>query len=228
MSETRDRKKAELRSLYEENAQSLFSATENFNTNTNGPFLISPNAGYWSAPVRVAFIGQETRGWVSSDKVEEQIAGYEGFNLGENYRASPFWNVIRKLERRITSENYTSAWLNLNRYDEKKKRPSKALAKTLSEIDWILAKELEIIEPHVIIAMTGPSYDDRILKLLGGEKKGVEGLKVGQLCELENNTFAANAFRTYHPKYLRLSKLEDIVIAAIGERVDKNRIQEKT
>lgn len=104
MNKIRNLKKAELISLYDANFDALFSTTTNHEARTHGPFLISPNSGYWSAPIRVAFIGQETRGWVSSDRIESQISGYEGFNLGEHYRASPFWSIIRKLEHHISSK----------------------------------------------------------------------------------------------------------------------------
>jgi len=220
MNTLRNLKKAELLSLYDANFEALFSATTNHEARTHGPFLISPNSGYWSAPIRVAFIGQETRGWVSSNRIESQISGYEGFNLGEHYRASPFWSIIRKLEHRVSSKNYASAWLNLNRYDEKKKRPSKALAAKLSGIDWILAKELEILEPNVIIALTGPTYDHRISRFFGNEKLQVASFKTKELCEFVNHRFDARVLRTYHPNYLRLSKLESTVVEAIGKYIE--------
>lgn len=220
MNNIRNIKKAELLSLYEANSEALFSATKNHHARTHGPFLISPNARYWSAPIRVAFIGQETRGWVSNKRIESQICGYESFNLGKYYRASPFWNIIRKLEHRISSEKYASAWLNLNRYDEKKKRPSRALAAKLSEIDWILAEELKIVEPNVIIALTGPTYDERISKFFGNERLAVGGFKTRELCEFINHRFDAKVLRTYHPNYLRLSKLENSIVEAIGKHVE--------
>jgi hypothetical protein len=55
-------------------------------------------------------IGQETYGWeIFSDVVtEEECAGmmsaYEDFNVGEKYYASPFWNVIRKIETALGNE----------------------------------------------------------------------------------------------------------------------------
>ncbi|MDK9556089.1 hypothetical protein QQF73_00530 [Marinobacter sp. M216] len=221
MGKIQNLKKEELLSLYNTNFEALFSATENHHSRTHGPFLISPNSDYWSAPVRLAFIGQETRAWVSSDRIESQISGYERFNLGEHYPATPFFNIMRKLEHRITAKNYASAYLNLNRYSEKKKRPCKALAARLSEIDWILAEELEILDPHVIIALTGPSYDHRLSKLFTSEQRPIGNFKKKQLCEFANHRFDGRVIRTYHPNYLRLSKLENPVIEAIGNHLEQ-------
>lgn len=221
MSNIQNLKKEKLLSLYTSNFDALFSATKSHPSRTDGPFLVSPNPDYWSAPVRVAFIGQETRAWVSSDRIESQISGYEGFNLGEHYRATPFFNIMRKMEHRISARNYASAWLNLNRYSEKKKRPSKALAAKLSELDWILAEELEILAPHVIIALTGPSYDRRLSKLFTGEQRTIGSFKKNQLCEFTDHRFDATVIRTYHPNYLRFRKLEGPVIEAIGNHLEQ-------
>jgi hypothetical protein len=90
-----------------------------------GPYLIAPSEKYWSAKTKVAFVGQETRGWACSEcDIEQQMKAYSDFNLGEKYRASPFYSVIRQFELALTGGHYTSVTLNLNRYDQGGKRPT--------------------------------------------------------------------------------------------------------
>ena len=82
-----------------------------------GPFLAAAMDKYATARRRVAMVGQETNGWSSESDMELQLKVYNDFNLGARYYASPFWNVIRKLEVAIVGEPHSCAWLNLNRYD---------------------------------------------------------------------------------------------------------------
>ena len=47
----------------------------------------------------------------------EQLETYEEFDFGVSYYSSPFWNIIRKVERALSIEPYAIAWSNLNRFD---------------------------------------------------------------------------------------------------------------
>ncbi|MGN7821111.1 hypothetical protein ACTJJB_13350 [Chitinophaga sp. 22536] len=82
-----------------------------------GPFLMSPNAAYSNQKLRLLIVGQETCGWGDSADVAEQMEVYESFNIGENYRATPFWNMARKIERALGNEEYSCAWSNVSKFD---------------------------------------------------------------------------------------------------------------
>ena len=180
-----------------------------------GPFLIAPHDSYWCSPTKVAFVGQETHEWSFSDDIGTQMATYDDFCLGKHYRPSPFWNIIRKLEKRLTGSTYCSAWLNLNRYDEAGKKPSWKNQVTLSELDFLLVEELKTIAVNVVIFFTGPFYDRRLARLLQSTDTNVAGFSARQLCQLGSTLVGGMIFRTYHPKYLRCSGLESRVIDAI-------------
>ena len=194
----------------------------NNNDKMNGPFLIAPNDAYQQAAIKVAFIGQETNGWSNKPDISEQMTTYINFNLGENYKyrkISPFWGVIRKIETALTGSILSSAWLNLNRYDQDKKAPSIGNQLILSELDYLLVEELKLIAPDVVIFLTGPHYDQRITSLLQGEKTPIDGFNQRKLCQIKSPALTSMIFRTYHPNYLRRARLEKDVIEAISTEV---------
>jgi hypothetical protein len=199
----------------------------NNNDKMNGPFLIAPNDAYQQAALKVAFIGQETNGWSNKPDISEQMTTYSNFNLGENYkyRHGPFWSVIRKIETALTGSILFSAWLNLNRYDQGKKSPSPDNRRILSSLDFLLLEELKLIAPDVIIFFTGPRYDKRVRSLLRVEDISpmveINGFDQRKLCQIDSPALTGKIFRTYHPKYLRLNKIEDTVIKAISDAVSK-------
>lgn len=189
----------------------------------HGPFLIHPSDGYWKANLKVSFVGQETRGWSCKSSVTEQMDKYKNFALGKNYHSSPFWSVIRKFEERICGSKYNSSWLNLNRYDQNRRRPAEENIRILSELDFLVLKELEILNPNMVIFFTGPSYDARIKSLLCGELIDVQDFTSRELCLVKSKHLNTKIIRTYHPNYLRRSGLErkiidEVVSLAFGER----------
>lgn len=212
-------KNEKLFELYQANKLAFREVKDRCTAEMQGPFLIAPSDTYWSSALKVAFVGQETHGWSSVEDNREQMQEYVDFNLGERYYASPFWSVIRRLERSLTGSMFSSAWLNFNRFDQDGGAPSDENRRVLSELDFILIEELKIISPDVVIFLTGPSYDDRLFKLLLGGAQAVDGFNERQLCRLNSGVLPAKSFRTYHPNYLRRSDLESPVVDAISTLV---------
>jgi len=211
--------------LYNQHKSKILEIKSRCNNNDkmNGPFLIAPNDAYQQAAIKVAFIGQETNGWSNKPDTSEQMTTYSNFNLGENYkyRNGPFWSVIRKIETALTGSILSSAWLNLNRYDQDRKAPSISNQLILSELDFLLVEELKLIAPDVTIFLTGPHYDLRVTSLLQGEKTPIDGFNQRKLCQIKSPALTGMIFRTYHPNYLRRARLETDVIAAISGSVSK-------
>lgn len=205
--------------LYQANTSAIREAKARCTAEMEGPFLIAPSDAYWSSAVKVAFVGQETHGWSSAEDNRDQMQEYVDFNLGKQYYASPFWSVIRKLERSLTGFEFSSAWLNLNRFDQEGGAPSDENKRVISELDFILIEELKIISPDVVIFFTGPRYDNRLSKLLPGVTQAVDGFNERKLCLLNSDALPAKLFRTYHPNYLRRSGLELPVVKAISALV---------
>ena len=208
--------------LYKRHESAIYEIGLRCARNMSGPFLIAPSEGYWHSMPKIAFVGQQTHSWSGERRISEQMSVYSKFNLGETYRSSPFWNVIRKLENALIGRNYSSAWLNLNRYDEGGGRPSWDNQRILSELDFLLFEELKLLDPDVVIFFTGPHYDERVTSLFQATQLPINGFPTRQLCGIQTSILTGLIFRTYHPNYLRLSGLEEKVIHAIrGEVAQK-------
>lgn len=207
---------ARLIELYQEHERQIFDINLHPKEKMNGPFLISSSMQYERSPLKVAFIGQETRGWARSKEVIEQVEKYASFEYGKRYYASPFWNTIRKIEKALGITPYSSAWLNINRYDQNKKRPSEENLQKLSELDFILREDLIILQPDILILFTGPKYDERIRSLLEASFTRPDGFKSRQASLISSSKIPCKRiYRTYHPNYLRRSGLENKLISFI-------------
>ena len=154
----------------------------------------------------VMIFGQETDAWHNGIKdIDELIEKYSKF-LNDNLRSNtPFWQCFRKW---LGDENGVYVWNNLSKMDYHSNGGSRSILKCpnkkiLEESAEIIKKEIEIIEPKIIIFLSGPYYDFIIENYLGGKKKVLEIAKENQLCEFELEGFEnIKSFRTYHPRYL--------------------------
>jgi hypothetical protein len=145
---------------------------------------------------------------------------YEGFNLGINYYASPFWNVIRKIENKLGNEPYTSEWTNISKYDLNNGRPDAKHEGIFSLVDDLLLDEIRILEPTVCMFFTWHGFDYRIKKIFNGiEFLPVNEFKIHQFCQLKHEKLPLLTFRTYHPRYLRINRLENKVIEYVGKAI---------
>ena len=204
-----------LSELYNREKSTIYEVQARCSDGMHGPFLVAPNEEYWSSKIKVAFVGQETRGWASALDIQSQMDDYSEFALGKNYYASPFWNVIRKFEKALTGTSHSSAWLNLNRYDQEKKRPTESNRLVLAELDFLLLEELKILAPDMVIFLTGPSYDLRINRLLQATQLPIKGFSPRQLCRVDSSVLKSRLVRTYHPNYLRRSGIENAIVDTI-------------
>lgn len=175
-----------------------------------GPFLMSPNDTYAKQPNPLLIIGQETFGWdYNVDDLSKQMEVYEKFNVGENYHASPFWNVTRKVEKALGNEAHSCAWTNISKYDLDGGRAYGEYETTISTLDNVLVDEIRILQPKVCIFFTGPSFDNRIRNIFDSVTfESVVGFGLHQLCQLKHADLPVLTFRTYHPNYLRRSGKE--------------------
>ena len=216
----------QLLELYRQHESTIYDIGSRCSEHMEGPFLIAPNEAYWNSALKVAFVGQETHGWSSECEISAQMAVYSTFNLGVAYYSSPFWNVIRKLEHVLTASNYSSAWLNLHRYDQGGRRPSWKNQRILLELDFLVYEELKLLVPDVVIFLTGPNFDNRITSMLQASYRPIDGFPLRQLSEVQSPVLSNVMFRTYHPNYLRRSGLEASIVKAIHDAVAQ-RVQQK-
>lgn len=181
------------------------------NDDLHGPFLMSPNDIYKQEKNRLLIIGQETYGWSKDvDNLEKQMEVYEDFNVGTNYYSSPFWNVVRKVERAIENKPYSCAWTNISKYDLGGGRVYGEHETEVSRVDNLLTSEIAIIQPTICLFLTGPDFDNRIHNIFGDiEFLEVDSWEARQLSQLKSKDLPRLSFRTYHPNYLRRSGLEE-------------------
>ncbi len=182
----------------------------------NGPFLMSPNDKYQKQNNKLLVIGQETKGWENFEDLQKQMFIYEDFNLGVDYYSSPFWNVMRKIEKGLKNEEYSSAWTNISKFDVNRKRAVGSHELIISELDYLLKEEIKIITPDTCMFFTSHTFDNRLKKIF----EGLEFIEVPTfdrkvLCKLKHNELPENSYRTYHPKFLRISKNEENFIKFI-------------
>lgn len=174
----------------------------------SSPILIKIPVSYSEQKLKLMIIGQQTQGWGDGD-IEELLACYEHFNFGENYYASPFWNVTRKIENALEIDNYAIAWSNLNRCDVNDERPPYDTEIALREFSTLLSEEVRILSPDIVIFFSGPYFDGHIENIFYGSCfESVKGFTKREVSRIEHESLPLHTYRTYHPKYLRISGIE--------------------
>lgn len=209
----------QLRTLYNQNLQNFERIKHSIkDVGLHGPFLCSPKENYFEAKTKILIVGQETKGWPNLDiGIEGLMDTYRKFNLGENYTASPFWSFIRKLELHFDLPKYSCAWTNINKYDINEGRPQGKYELEISTVDSLLISEIEILNPDVCIFLVGPDFNFRLKKTFQDiEFEEIHSWKRRQFVKLKHPRLPERSYRTYHPKYLRLSKMEGPVLKHIS------------
>lgn len=197
------------------------------NGNYSSPHLISLDVK--NTNTDIMFIGQETNQWYGNWSelytrgIEGQMKIYKDFIDTHYFEMNNlFFKYIKDI---IDDRDTVPVWTNLFKFDlgddSTVKNISKAPKDKLDEIiefhQGILAKEIEIIKPRIIIFFTGHNYDklfiDPIIKKDGDYTKlykKIDELSVDEwkCCHLDLRSFDGFenfdgiAYRTYHPMYL--------------------------
>jgi hypothetical protein len=151
------------------------------------------------------------------------MEAYKNF-LREKARYGPFWNTIRRLETMLKISDGEFLWSNLNKIDQYNRRPSMRLEKSLVSIFPVLASEIRLAEPDVVVFFTGPLYDSNIeLNFPGAKFEPIRGYEKRRrrLCRVVHKDLPDLSFRTYHPKFLRLNKIERSVLDKMVGQITK-------
>jgi len=172
---------------------------------------------YWSSPVRLMVIGQQTAGWGEAvswagkpAECVEQLKGYyHSFELGKHYLSTPFWGAAHELGRLINPSSPANSfiWTNLLKLDQGGDRPEDKVEKTVSAAFSVLPEEVRLARPQAVVFLTGPNFDERLTATFPEcdlEKIGNHPLR--ELALVRGTGLPRKTFRTYHPKFLRLSK----------------------
>lgn len=147
--------------------------------------------------------------------VDAVMYGYRAFEFARhqpgNYN-SAFWRAYRQV-RSVTGDErdgFECAVLYTNLFKNAVDGDSIVRNGTEQEADavWqysagLLAKEIEVLKPDVVILFTGPDYDRYVnFEFSGVAFNEVEGYAPRVLSKLSHPMLPEQTWRTYHPSYL--------------------------
>lgn len=186
--------------------------------NLHGPLLLNIS-NYSSQKIKLMVVGQETFGWNKSLSIVEQRTTYQEFNFGSSYYSSPFWNVIRKLERSLNIEPYAISWSNLNRFDVDCGSPDRTeLAQDIASLDYLVKEEISILKPDACIFFTNHKYDKRLRDLYQDLVfDNVHRLPKKHFSKLNHPDLPKYTLRAPHPRTIRTQRWEDDFITVVSQ-----------
>jgi hypothetical protein len=177
------------------------------------PLLVNPPANYLSQRTKLLIVGQETRGWY-----DDILAGATGtcvidvlmniykhrfrLGVGKGLR-SAFWDFVRELETGLAIAPGAVVWSNVNKVDQKGRRPSRKIRRDIRRLFPVLSGEVDLAKPDLVVFLTGRGYDQYLQSCFPGSTfREVDGYG-SLLATLSGPDLPFRAFRTYHPRYLR-------------------------
>ena len=199
-----------------------FCSTSRISKDFVGPFLVSTPVGYSTLAMRWMYVGQEPFGWGTASTpadVEQLMKDHETFNLAKDYSGagSPFWTFGHSLDHEINPRGPARSfiWSNIARigWAEKPGRvPDEHLA--FWSNNRLLATEVRLLTPQLVVFVTGPHYDD----LLRAEFPGIDlpSLSLAEpIAQISHPELPVLSFRSYHPAFLRRHGLEKMVRSSL-------------
>ncbi len=178
----------------------------------SNPYLLATSHDYYTAKRRVMIFGQETYTWGGefgnggafnpdiSVEVLMKLYDLFAYNMGYN---SPFWNYCKALKSVGSKLGVSFIYNNLMKL---------GLVGTAGYNSDIAPKfnpllaEIEILKPDLLIFLSGPRYDFRIRTQIGDFSmlQILEQYPIREFAKLKfANGTLPEAYRTYHPGYLR-------------------------
>lgn len=125
---------------------------------------------------RLMVMGQENYGWGFKDTSEAVMRQTQAFITSNKSKNSPFWRFVKEfyegLGKKLENHFASVAYSNVRRVcfnKDKGKDPKKLLPNNMENaFDGLLLEEIQIIQPKIILFLTGPNYDKIIKKQLRG------------------------------------------------------------
>lgn len=201
-------------------AQYIEQIRNNPNIEPAYPYLMVEPKGYRDKSVKVMFCGQETQGWGNEFDNEpekatlEAISGiYAGFVNSGGYN-SPYWQFINRVKKECQNASFICN--NIVKIGKKRGAGCDDKINNLTlKYFPVIKEEIQILEPQMIIFLTGNRYYERIEKALGKFSSKNVGKGLDKLT-FEDETIPIS-YCCYHPKYLRMKHLENDVRSSLIE-----------
>lgn len=189
---------------------------------------------YKKAQYKIMVIGQELNGgfgvrsepritMLDNLKVQSKIPIKRSFSKFGNF-STKFCKSLNKVNKSISSYY---VWAEIRKFSYYKKVGSKSRAPRIplnAEVQNLIDRELNILEdeikiinPDIVLFLTGPNYDDYIKTQLRGVKfHKLENFdyEKKQFARVEHEVLPKKSFRIYHPNAFR----QGSVIKKLGKR----------
>lgn len=187
----------------------------NLSQKPTNPLIVSLDEMlYVESDIKVLIFGQETNDWEKNfnGNLEHSLDTYDSFyNSGECYSyGGHFWNgyknFLQSLSHRFTKERIAAVWNNVIKIGASGRDLNRPLPHIYDiELQYfnIIEDEIRILNPDIILFLSGPNYDNEIRNALPGIKfnKLVDEFSEREISKLTFRTYK-NMYRTYHPNYL--------------------------
>ena len=179
---------------------------------------VPPN--YEKMKYKILIVGQENNGYGYETEPKKSMLFTLDFQSNRYYDNAPFFSFpysfcasINDCDNEKYSKKSYLAWVNLKEFsfETSSKKPLNEKAQNIIDNEYnILEEEIKIINPDIVLFLTGPYYDYYIEKQLKGvEFKTIENYGIRQFARVEHKSLPKNSFRIYHPVYLRRRSLEN-------------------
>jgi hypothetical protein len=214
---------SELNKIIEDSSKSIKPAN---------PLLLKVTNEFEAADIRIMIFGQETNGWEGDFQGDISISLdiYNDFFNSENCFSygGQFWNGISRFLK-IVREKYPNKkvsflWNNVVKIGGSGSDincPPDYIYNIENNFFNIIGKEIELLNPNVIIFFSGPNYDRKIINCLQDVNFNPisEKYDTRKIAKIEYKNYK-NIFRTYHPNYLWRNGIDDY----LKEIIDKIEI----
>lgn len=196
----------------------------------SAPYLAWVHPDYDEAPVRLVVVGKEPNGWGDRNEalaaapqaaVKSLQAEYRRFRLGVDYAGrGSYWTPVHELYRRFNpgGGRFGFVALNASKMDQAESTPSPLIRSWIIRTH-LLPDEIRVLEPHVVVFHTGPSYEE----WLDGWFPGLTRTGDQWLARLRAPGLPDHSYRTYHPQYLNFKSRRKSIYDGILEDVRRAR-----
>jgi len=235
---------AELSSLYQVYQRASAKLPKSLRRRASAPLLIAPHSKWSRCPTKLLIVGQETNGWgadpvskgsvrletldaftSSSSGVASMVSAYKAFAFARTYRHrnSAFWRAFRYLEIEAAEAPCSAMWTNLFKVDVSgsvvKNCQIKHRRLLRAAQAGLLAEEIRLLKPQIVIFFTGPNYDDELIDAFPDATLTPlsPGRDIREAALVHSKALPVCSIRTYHPTYLQRSRrwglLEEVATA---------------
>lgn len=237
----------ELLKLYENYFHELKVRSKDFTGNPSNPLLMHVFPEYENSTKKLLIVGKETNGWAGNIKNNAQsnslidyykelnsiLEYYKEFELGHGYYGkkkvkhtlnSPFWNFSRSIYRHLNYQDNAKPkgflWTNISKMDSGKRNKVLSLENRNYYDFALLKEEIKIVNPDVVIFLTGNEYDIQISDYLGYRIETIDfELNIQKVID-PDKSLPEKSYKIYHPRYLYSLKTNRIVLDVLKKLIE--------